>query len=229
MDVVSAKVLAAQMLGVPSMEALAREQVRRALLPGGRVEAHEYGRKQHSSASAGGVLIGLAGSAAVSDSIVAPLVSVVAGLVDDEGRVRSHDGDAEAGGSTWAEARVLLGLLLRPQLVSDQAKLDALAKRLLSLRDENGGWPLRAGEPASVAFTFYPVLALMRAFGLGMNGTREALVVTARYLEDQLRGRHFEIAEQLMAHFALERIAKACACAAGCRLSARRGPFSAVS
>ena len=79
MDVVSAKVLAAQMLGVPSMEALAREQVRRALLPGGRVEAHEYGRKQHSSASAGGVLIGLAGSAAVSDSIVAPLVSVVAG------------------------------------------------------------------------------------------------------------------------------------------------------
>ena len=47
--------------------------------------------------------------------------------------MRSHDGDAEAGDSTWAEAQVLL---LWPLLVSDQAKLDALAKRLLSLRDE---------------------------------------------------------------------------------------------
>ena len=35
--------------------------------------------------------------------------------------------------------------------------------------------------------------------------------VTASYLEDQLRERHFEIAEQLMAHFTLERIAKAVA------------------
>lgn len=211
MDVVSAEELAAQLLEVPSMTALARAQVRRALLPGGRVEAHEYGRKQHSSASAGGVLIGLSGSSVVPDSVIAPLIAVVSALIDDEGRVRSHDGDADSCDSTWAQAQVLLGLLLRPHLVPSPDKLNALTKRLLALRDENGGWPLRDGEPASPAFTFYPALALARALDLGVAGAREALRVTARYVEDGLRAGRFGLEQQLMAHFALERIATAVA------------------
>ncbi len=206
MDVVSAEELAAQLLGVPSMAALARAQVRRALLPDGRVEAHEYGRKQHSSASAGGVLIGLSGSREVPDSVIAPLSVVVAGLIDDEGRVRSHDGDVESGDSTWAEAQVLLGLLLRPHLVPNRDRLNALTKRLLSLRAEDGGWPLREGEPPSLTFTFYPVLALARALDLGFEGVREALRVTARYVAEGLYGDRLGAEEQVMAHFALERI-----------------------
>jgi hypothetical protein len=206
MDVVSAEELAAQLLGVPSMAALARAQVRRALLPDGRVEAHEYGRKQHSSASAGGVLIGLSGSREVPDSVIAPLSVVVAGLIDDEGRVRSHDGDVESGDSTWAEAQVLLGLLLRPRLVPNRDRLNALTKRLLSLRAEDGGWPLREGEPPSLTFTFYPVLALARALDLGFEGVREALRVTARYVAEGLYGDRLGAEEQVMAHFALERI-----------------------
>jgi hypothetical protein len=150
MDVASAEVLAAQLLEVPSMTALARAQVRPALLPGGRVEAHEYGRRQHSSASAGGVLLGLSGPAEVPDSIISPLSAVVSELIDNEGRVRSHDGDLVSGDSTWAQAQVLLGLLRRPHLLPAPDKLSALTKRLLSQRDENGGWPLRDGEPASL-------------------------------------------------------------------------------
>jgi hypothetical protein len=87
MDFVSAEELAAQLLGVPSMTAPARAQVRSALLPGGRVEAHEYGRKQHSSASADAVLVGLSGSPEVPDSIIAPLSTVVGGLIDDQAAV----------------------------------------------------------------------------------------------------------------------------------------------
>ncbi len=206
MDVASAEELAAQLLGVPSMTALARAQVRRALLPGGRVEAHEYGRKQHSSASAGGMLVGLSGSPEVPDSVVAPLSAVVCDLIDVEGRVRCHDGDVESGDSTWAQAQVLLGLLLRPRLVSGRDRLNALTKRLLSLRAEDGGWPLREGEPPSLTFTFYPVLALARALELGFDEAREALGVTARYVEGGLCGGRFGLEEQVMAHFALERI-----------------------
>jgi hypothetical protein len=149
MDVPGTEELAAELLGVPSIAALAREQVARALLPDGRVEAHEYGRRQHSSASAGGVLIGLSGSYGVPDSVIAPLSRVVSALIDGNGRVRSHDGDVESGDSTWAQAQVLLGLLLRPRLVTDLDKLVSLTKRLLAQRDGSGGWPLRAGEKPS--------------------------------------------------------------------------------
>lgn len=207
MDVASTKELAAQLLGVPSMTALARKQVRSALLPGGRVEAHEYGRKQHSSSSAGAVLLGLSGSPEVPDSIIAPLSAVVGGLIDDEGRVRSHDGEVESGDSTWALAQVLLGLLLRPRLAPSLDRMEALTKRLLSLHDESGGWPLRNGEPPSLPFTFYPVLALARAVDIGYDGAREALLTTAVHVGEVLRAGRLGLGEQVMAHFMLDRIA----------------------
>ncbi len=207
MDVASAEELAAQLLGVPSMTALARAQVRRALLPGGRVEAHEYGRKQHSSASAGGMLVGLSGSPEVPDSVVAPLSAVACDLIDVEGRVRCHDGDVQSGDTTWAQAQVLLGLLLRPHLLAKRDRVSALARRLLSQRDESGGWPLRESDPASLTFTFYPVLALAKALDLGFEGAREALRVTSHYLEERLGDGRGGLEERVMAHFALERIA----------------------
>lgn len=119
----SAEDLAAELLGVRSIATVARGLVTRTLLPDGRVEAHEYGRQQHSSASAGAVLVGLAGSRLVPDSIVAPFGAVVAALVDDLGRTRSHDGDAESGDSTWAQSQILLGLLMRPHLLDRPDKV----------------------------------------------------------------------------------------------------------
>jgi hypothetical protein len=56
-----------KLLGIASAEELAVSLIERASLPGGRVEAHEFGRDQHSSASAGAVLIGMAGIPVVSD------------------------------------------------------------------------------------------------------------------------------------------------------------------
>lgn len=208
MDVPGTEELAAELLGVPSIAALAREQVARALLPDGRVEAHEYGRQQHSSASAGGVLIGLSGSYGVPDSVIAPLSRVVSALIDGNGRVRSHDGDVESGDSTWAQAQVLLGLLLRPRLITDPGKLGSLAKRLLAQRDSSGGWPLRADETPSLTFTFYPILALAKALdvGLPVDAAHEVLGDAARFLEDGLRSARFGLEEQVLAHFALQRI-----------------------
>lgn len=211
MDRMGAKDLAAQLLGVSSIAALARSQVARAVLPDGRVEAHEYGRQQHSSASAGGVLIGLSGAHGVPDSIVAPLSALAGALIDDDGRVRSHDGDAESGDSTWAQSQILLGLLLRPHLVRWPGKLDALIGRLMSLRDAGGGWPLRAGEAPTLTFTFYPVLALSRArqLGLRVDGFGDALRATADFVTSSMRSSRFGLEERLLGQFVLERIATA--------------------
>jgi hypothetical protein len=208
MDVPGASELAADLLGVPSIVTVAQAQTARALLPNGRVEAHEYGRQQHSSASAGGVLMGLSGAYGVPDWVVAPLAGVVGALIEEDGRVRSHDGDAEGGDSTWAQAQVLLGLLLRPQLITEPDKLGPLAKRLLAQRDDSGGWPLRAGEKASLAFTFYPVLALVKALDLGLpvDGAHEVLCDAALFVEEGLRSARFGLEEQVLAHFALQRI-----------------------
>jgi hypothetical protein len=199
--------LAAELLGVPSVAALARSLATRAMLPNGRVEAHEYGRDQHSSASAGGMLIGLSGSYGVPDSVVAPLIRAVAALVDRNGRVRTHDGDAESGDNTWSQSQVLLGLLQRPRLIEPDT-LTALIARLLTLRDSGGGWPLREGDLPSLMFTFYPVLALARAIDLGLAGpgVPEALHTTATFIESGLRSGRFSTEWQLLARFALERI-----------------------
>jgi hypothetical protein len=206
-----ARDLAAQLLGVSSIAALAQSQVARAVLPDGRVETHEYGRQQHSSASAGGVLIGLSGAYGVPDSIVAPLSALVGALIDDDGRVRSHDGDTESGDSTWAQSQILLGLLLRPHLVRKPAKLDVLIQRLMSLRDAAGGWPLRAGESPALTFTFYPVLALSRAHHLGLrvDGFEEALRATAGFVDSSIRSSRFSLEERLLGQFVLERISMA--------------------
>jgi hypothetical protein len=56
-----------KLLSIASAEELAMSLIERAALPGGRVESHEFGRDQHSSASAGAVLMGMAGVPSVSD------------------------------------------------------------------------------------------------------------------------------------------------------------------
>lgn len=155
MDVFGAEGLAAELLGVPSVAALAQRQVARALLPNGRVEAHEYGLRQHSSASAGAVLVGLSGSCGVPDAVVAPLVAVVHDLVDEEGRVRSHDGDPESGDNVWSQSQRLLGLLQRPHLVWWSSKLTALVKRVARTFASGGfvRWPIHDPDVPAVMHT----------------------------------------------------------------------------
>src|SRR6266852_549378 len=58
-----------KLLGIASAEELVTSLIERAALPGGWVESHEFGRDQHSSASAGAVLVGMAGVPSVSDML----------------------------------------------------------------------------------------------------------------------------------------------------------------
>lgn len=199
--------LAAELLGVPSITDLARAQLARSVLPGGRIEAHEFGRDQHSSASAGGVLIGLAGCPCLPDSLVSPLVHLVSALVDDTGQVRPHDGNRRNGDSTWAEAQILLGLLTRPHLTAATAEVIALIDRLTSLQHKAGGWPLRTGGDPTSTFTFYPALALARAAQLGFRAGKAiaALRATERFLDRQLASVSTCLEERVLAQFAFER------------------------
>lgn len=206
MDGASTGALAAELLGVPSILDLARVQLTRSMLSGGRVEAHEFGRDQHSSASAGGVLIGLAGCPSVPDPLVAPLVRLVSELVDDTGQVRTHDGDRTNGDSAWAEAQILLGLLTRPHLVENPAKVAALIDRLVSLQHDAGGWSLRTGGPPTSTFTFYPALALVQTARLGLRTGKAVLALhaTERFLAQQLVSVGTCLEERVLAQFALE-------------------------
>jgi hypothetical protein len=81
---------------------VARFIIERSLLPGGRFEAHEFGRRQHSSASAGGLLIGLSGIRALPDDLIVPVVDKAAAIILPDGRVRGHDSDRQAGDTTWS-------------------------------------------------------------------------------------------------------------------------------
>src|ERR1043165_2426796 len=100
----------ARLLGVGSPEELARSLIERSSLTGGRVEAHEFGRDQHSSASAGAILHGMANIPVVSDDVLRPFFQRVGGLVRRSGAVAGHDADRVASTSSWSIAQVLLGL-----------------------------------------------------------------------------------------------------------------------
>ncbi|MGK3201236.1 TIR domain-containing protein [Amycolatopsis sp. MEPSY49] len=216
--------LAAELLGVSSVQDLVRSQLARSVLPGGRVEAQEFGRDQHSSASAGGVLIGLAGCPCVRDQLIAPLARLVGDLVDDTGQVRPHDGNRRNGDSTWAEAQILLGLLIRPHLSDIPAKITALVGRLTALQDGSGGWPLRTGGEPSPTFTFYPVLALAQAVRLGFRTgeATPALHAAGRFLDQQLASAALRAEERVLAQFALERAAASTGTALGPAALGRR-------
>lgn len=205
-----------QLLGVSlSIDDLATGLLRRTQLSDGRIEAHEFGMNQHSSASAGGVVVGLCGTPSVSTGVVTPLVRAVCALVDDTGFLRGHDRNGEKPPQAWGMSQVLLGLSYRVKLVShnDRSKLGALGRNLLDMQDrESGGWPLRAGDPPGLSFTFYPVLAVSSAARQGLipeSVAGSALAAAASYLLAEVVKGHGSIEEQLLAVCALARIAPA--------------------
>jgi TIR domain len=201
--------LAAQLLGVDSIEAVGQAIIDRAMLRGGRFEAHEFGRDQHSSASAGGVLNGLAGIPELPDHVLAPVVDAAAELINPAGTVRTHDSDPQVGSTSWSEAQILAGLLRRPALaLRHREKLITLTRHLLSRQDAEGGWPLRFGDAAEVTFAFYSAMALARAHrsGLGTHEVRTALAATARHVTAQMAADRLTLEEQILARGALDAI-----------------------
>lgn len=195
----------ARLLGIESAEQLAESLVERASLSGGRVEAHEFGRDQHSSASAGAMLFGLASVPALSDEALAAFFDRVAGLVRVTGTVSGHDRDHISSTSSWSLAQVLLGLLVAARRLGRVRipRLHKMVTALIRLQDqENGGWPLRPGESARPAFSFYPALALAHAWQSGVDRTEQfarSLAGAAEYLAGCLRQSVVSVEELLLA------------------------------
>lgn len=198
----------AALLGIGSGEQLAASLIERASLPGGRVEAHEFGRDQHSSASAGAMLLGMASIPGISNEALAPLFRRVAGLVRSTGAVSGHDGNRVSSTSPWSIAQVLLGLLVAARRLDVRVpRLHKLVTALIRLQDdESGGWELRAGESPRPAYSFYPVLALAHAWRSGLERSDQlagSLASAADYLVRCLRQSTATVEELLLALRAL--------------------------
>jgi hypothetical protein len=198
------------LLGVDRLTGVAERLITRAMLPDGRFEAHEFGRDQHSSASAGGLLIGLAG-APVDDGLIEPVAHAVLDLIAPDGSIRGHDADEDAGNNTWAESQILLGLLMRPWLARPgMDKVMALVHRLLATQHSGGGWSLRTAEHPAPIFAFYAALALLRVLRAERApAVRHALLRTGHYLGEQLSSRTLGLEERVLALFLHEHIRSA--------------------
>ncbi|HKN98231.1 MAG TPA: TIR domain-containing protein [Pseudonocardiaceae bacterium] len=204
----------ATLLGIGSPEQLAASLIERASLSGGRVESHEFGRDQHSSASAGAMLFGMAGIPLISDDVLAPFFRRVAGLVRLNGTVHGHDGQYVSSASSWSIAQVLLGLLVGARRLDMHIpRLHRMVTTLTRLQDrDSGGWALRADELPRPAFSFYPALALARVWRSGLERSDQlarSLAGTADYFVRCLRSSTAPVEELLLALRALTIVTRA--------------------
>src|SRR5882724_1722342 len=106
------------LLHIGSFDHLADSILSRAVLPGGRFEAHEFGRQEHSTASGAGILIAFGAVPEVSDAVIGEMIAALASYIGDDGNVVGHDPAQYARPTSWREAQVLLGILTRPTLAA---------------------------------------------------------------------------------------------------------------
>jgi TIR domain len=201
-----------QLLRVDSFDVLVRSLLDRMLLGGSRFEAHEFGRDQHSSASAAAILTGFAHVTAIPDSTIAPISAAVSSLVDIDGSVRGHD-EGTGSFTTWSGAQLLISLLVRPHLAArGGTRLAALLDRVVGAQKSTGGWSLRHDDNDRLLFTFYPCVALLRADHVGIGNrpaARNALTRAASYLGTAVRLNEGVVEEQVLALRALALIEQA--------------------
>lgn len=203
-----------RLLGISSFPSLVNSLVERICLPGGKFESHEFGRFEHSTASGAAGLIGLSGIPAIADQLVAPMVDALCALVGADGKVIGHDLTPDGSSTSWREAQVLLGFLTRPNLLhSVGPKVGALVTHVMGAQDlSSGGWPLRQGEEPQLLFSFYPTLALARAWRLQLLDRSEGaqlLSGVSLYLARSIRMNDASTEEQLLALHALRVLASA--------------------
>jgi hypothetical protein len=200
--------LAAELLGVASIEHLALSLTRRAMLSSGRFEAHEFGQNAHSSASAGGLAAGISGIHELPSQLVDPVVAAAASLVGRNGEVRGHDRNPASGATNWAISQLLFGLVQRETVARRfRREITKLVTTLLERQDRSGGWPLRHGEEPALAYTFYPTLALGRALSarLGDETTvRESLRLAKRFVESEMSLPHVSVMQRILALHVLD-------------------------
>lgn len=143
-----AESLAAELLGVDDFRALCKSVLARCTLPRQRFEADEFGRDEHSSASAGVILNGVASLPCIEPFVRDAVVESVWRLVRDDGTLRGHDHQINVGTTSWSLAQVLLGLSRYGNpLIRSSKSFHAAVTQLLECQDNaDGGWLLRGRD-----------------------------------------------------------------------------------
>ncbi|MEU9923770.1 toll/interleukin-1 receptor domain-containing protein [Streptomyces griseoluteus] len=178
--------VASELLDVGSFSDVCLSVLNRCLLADGRFEAGRFERGQHSSASAGAVLNGVACLPFVPAELRMQARVRGYALLSNEGTLRGHDEHPGDGTTSWSLAQVLLGVARDPddRYVRSTNFACGLA-RLLALQDRsNGSWPLRADDVVDPSFAFYPTLLFERLTRHGpyVETVREPLRLTTEYL-----------------------------------------------
>ncbi|MFL6127253.1 TIR domain-containing protein [Actinophytocola sp.] len=191
--------------------ALCESMLRRCMLPGQRFEADEFGRDEHSSASAGVILNGVASLPCIEPSVRDVIVKSVWSLVKDDGTLRGHDRQANVGTTSWSLAQVLLGLSrFGSPLIRSSKPFHAAMTRLRECHDDaDGGWLLRRHDLKDSLFAFYPALlfAELSRDHHWRDTARDVLARTRTHLMTVLPGNTTLIDKILAAHI-IDRIEK---------------------
>ncbi len=180
---------ASRLLSVESFRELCLSVLERCLLGEGRFEAGRFGRDQHSSASAGAVLNGVASIPCVPYEVRRRTQKLGYSLIGPDGRLKGHDEQPDDGTTSWSLAQVLLGVskAADSRFVRSSRYRRALS-RLLEFQDRGtGAWLLREGDVEDISFAFYPVLLfdrLLRSDAAPAEVVAEPLRSTARHLLD---------------------------------------------
>ena len=142
--------------------ALCVSVLKRCTLPRRRFEADEFGRNEHSSASAGAILNGVASLPCIAPSARDVVVRSVWSLVRHDGTLRGHDHQTNVGTTSWSLAQVLLGLSrFGNPLLRSSRRFHAAMIRLQECQDTDGGWLLRKHDLKDPLFAFYPALLFL--------------------------------------------------------------------
>jgi hypothetical protein len=202
---------AARLIGVDSFPRLARSVLERCLLDGGRFEAGRFGRDQHSSASAGAVLNGVASVPFIPPETRSRTFELGYALIGADGRLKGHDEQPDDGTTSWSLAQVLLGIAKAPEggHVETERYRNALLRLLKLQNTDTGAWLLRDGDIDDLSFAFYPVLLferLIRGSTSHAEAVLEPMRRTASHLLDG--GARTPPTNMVIAVAALDRVAR---------------------
>jgi hypothetical protein len=201
--------LAAELLGVDDFRFLCRSVLDRCTLPHHRFEAGEFGRNQHSSASAGAILNGVGSLPCIERPARQELVRSIFGLIRPDGTLLGHDHQGNVGTTSWSLGQILAGLSRfgGPDIRSS-ASFRAAVIRLLGCQDKtDGSWLLREEDLKDPVFAFYPALLLMslRHDDFWSSAANAILSRTRAYLMAILR-QNSTLTDQVLAAYIIDRI-----------------------
>ncbi|MFQ4149736.1 toll/interleukin-1 receptor domain-containing protein [Arthrobacter sp. LAPM80] len=154
---------AAELLRVDDFPTLVESILARSRLGGNKFEAGEFGRNEHSTATAGVVLNGIGSLPFLSNEVRSDIAASVFSLVADDGTVVCHDGEATIGTTSWSLSQVLLGLWRFGGIHERESTAFRNGiLRLVRCQTADHGWQLNDGDLVDPIFAVYPTLLFLR-------------------------------------------------------------------